>query len=197
LYCGIDRHARSMSVGVLSHDGDLVLPRHRNAAPEACLKAVAPSREGLVVAVECLFPWSWRADRCAEQGMPCVLGHALYRRAIHGGQATHDNIASHKHAALRRGGMLPQADGYPAQRRATRARLRRRTPLLRQRAARLSPVQQTHSQDTRPEIGQKMAYQANRAGGAARVSDPAGQTTRGVDLTRITPDAARRKDLAR
>jgi hypothetical protein len=47
------------------------------AAPEAFLKAVAPYRDGLVVAVECIFTWYWLADLCAEQGIPFVLGHAL------------------------------------------------------------------------------------------------------------------------
>ena len=56
-YCGIALHARSMYVCILSHDGEILLHRHMNAAPEPCLKAVAPSREGLVVAVECMFTW--------------------------------------------------------------------------------------------------------------------------------------------
>jgi hypothetical protein len=38
-----------------------------------------------------------------------VLGHALYMKAIHGGKAKHDTIDSQTIAALRRGGMLPQA----------------------------------------------------------------------------------------
>ncbi len=108
-YCGIDLHARSMYVCVLSHDGEIVLHRHMKAAPEVFLKAVAPSREGLVVAVECLFTWSWLADLCAAQGMPVVLGHALSMQAIHGGKAKHDTIDSHKMAAWLRGGMLPKA----------------------------------------------------------------------------------------
>ena len=90
------------------------------AAPEAFLKAVAPYRDGWVVAVECLFTWYWLADLCADQGIPFVLGHALYMKAMHGGKAKNDKIDSQKIAALRRGGILPQADVYPAQMRATR-----------------------------------------------------------------------------
>jgi hypothetical protein len=48
--CGIDLHARSMSVCILSHDGEIVLHRNMKAAPEAFLKAIPPYREGLVVA---------------------------------------------------------------------------------------------------------------------------------------------------
>jgi hypothetical protein len=66
-----------MYVCMVSHDGDIVLHRHMKAAPEPFLQAIAPSRDGLVVAVECLFTWYWRADLCAAEGMAFVLGHAL------------------------------------------------------------------------------------------------------------------------
>jgi transposase len=184
-----------MYVCVLSHDGEIVLHRHMKAAPEAFLKAVAPYREGLVVAVECIFTWYWLADLCAEQGIPFVLGHALDMKAIHGGKAKHDKIDSQKIAALLRGGMLPKAYVYPAQMRATRDLLRRRTHLMRKRSELLSHVQHTNSQDNLPEIGKKMAYKANREGVAERLSDPAVHKTMGVDLALITHDDALLKDL--
>jgi hypothetical protein len=86
-YCGIDLHARSMYVCILSHDGDILVHRHMKAAPEPFLKAIAPYRDSLVVAVECIFTWYWLADLCAQEGIPFVLGHALYIKAIHGGKA--------------------------------------------------------------------------------------------------------------
>jgi hypothetical protein len=58
-YCGIDLHARSIYVCILSHDGETLLHRNMKAAPEPFLKVVAPYREGLVVAVECIFTWYW------------------------------------------------------------------------------------------------------------------------------------------
>jgi hypothetical protein len=48
------------------------------AAPEPLLEAIALYREGLVVAVECMFTWYWLADLCAQEGIAFVLGHALY-----------------------------------------------------------------------------------------------------------------------
>ena len=120
-YCGIDLHARSMYVCILSHDGEIVLHRHMKAAPEAFLKAVAPYREGLVVAVECIFTGYGLADLCAQEGIPFVPGHALYMNAIHGGKAKNDKIDSQKIAAWLRGGRLPQAYVYPAEMRATRS----------------------------------------------------------------------------
>jgi len=43
-YCGIDLHARSMYVCILSHDGEILLHRNMKAAPNPFLKAVAPYR---------------------------------------------------------------------------------------------------------------------------------------------------------
>ena len=109
LYCAIDLHARSLDVCLVSHDGEILLHRQMKAAPEPFLKALAPDREGLVVAVEDLCPWSGLADLCAAQAISCVLGHALSRKAIQGGTANNDQSDAHKMAALRRGGTLPKA----------------------------------------------------------------------------------------
>ena len=56
-YCGIDLPARSLYGCLVNRDGDILVHRNMQAAPEPFLKAVAPSREGLVVAVECIFTW--------------------------------------------------------------------------------------------------------------------------------------------
>ena len=77
LYCGIDLPARSMVVCILRHAGEIWLHRTMKAGPEPVLQAVAPAREGLVVAVECLFTGSWLADLWGHEGLPVVLGHAL------------------------------------------------------------------------------------------------------------------------
>ena len=109
LYGGIDLHARRMSVCLVNHDGAIVLHKNMKAAPEPFLKAIAPYRDRLVVAVECLFTWSWLADLCAHEGLAFVRGHALSMQAIHGGKAKNDQLASQQIAVLLRGGMLPQA----------------------------------------------------------------------------------------
>src|SRR5262249_31735239 len=114
------------------------------------------------------------------------LGHALYRKAIHGGKAKNDKIDSQKIAALLRGGMLPHAYIYQVHRRPARDLLRRRTHLMRKRAELLSHVQNTNSQYHMSEIGKKIAYKANRAGVAERFDDPAVQKTIEVDLALIT-----------
>jgi transposase len=175
-----------MYLCILNQAGEILVHRNMKAAPEPFLKAVAPYRDGLVVAVECMFTWYWLADLCAQEAIPFVLGHALYMKAIHGGTAKHDTIDSQKIAALLRGGMLPQAYVYPEQMRATRDLLRRRTHLMRKRAELLAHVQTTNSQYNLPEIGKKLAYKANRAGVAQRLAEPAVQKSIEVDLALIT-----------
>jgi hypothetical protein len=102
-------------------------------------------------------PGTWLADLCAHEGLPCVLGQARPRKAIHGGTAKHDPIAAQNIAVLRRGGMLPQASGDPAARRATRDLRCRRRPRARTRGALLAPGQHTTSQDNLPALGTKLA----------------------------------------
>src|SRR5919197_4100343 len=174
-----------MYLCILNQEGEVLLHRDMKAAPGPFLKAIAPYREDLVVCVECIFTWYWLADLCAREGIPFVLGHALYMKAIHGGKAKNDKIDAHKIAVVLRGGMLPQAYVYPAAMRATRDLLRRRMSLTRKRAELLGHVQQTHSQYNLPHIGKKLAYKANRTGVVERFSDPAVQKSVEVDLALI------------
>ncbi|HSF29207.1 MAG TPA: transposase [Candidatus Tectomicrobia bacterium] len=184
-----------MSVCIVSHDGALLVHRHMPAAPAPFLQAVTPYREGRVVAVECLCTWSWLADLCAAQAIPWVLGHALSMQAIPGGQATNDTSDAPKLAAVLRGGMLPPASVSPADRRSTRDRVRRRTPLMRQRAALLAHVHKPHAPSNWPDIGKQIAAQAPREGVAERLHDPAVHKPIEVDLARMTSDDALLRDL--
>ena len=184
-YCGIDLHARWMYACILNAAGEVVVHRNLPATPEQFLAVIAPYREHLVVAVECMFTWYWLADVCAHEGVPFVLGHALYMKAIHGGKAKNDRIDAHKIAVLLRGGMLPLAYVYP---RATRDLLRRRTHLVRKRGQLLAHIQNTNSQYNLPEFGKKIAYKGNRSDLPARfavVEDPSVRKTIEVDLALI------------
>src|ERR1041384_6898321 len=95
-----------MYVCILNHDGEILVHRDMKASPETFLKAIAPYREDIVVAVECIFTWYWLADLCAHEGLPFVLGHALYRKAIPGGKAKNDKIVADNIAVQHRGGVL-------------------------------------------------------------------------------------------
>jgi len=181
-HCGIDLHARSMYLCIMDQNGTVLLHRNMRATPDAFLKAVAPYREDLVVAVECMFTWYWLADLCAAEGIAFVLGHALYMKAIHGGKAKNDRIDALKIATLLRGGMIPQAYVYPAKMRATRDLLRRRLHFTRKRAELLTHIQNTNSQYNLPAFEKKLTYPSNRGEASGRFSDPGVQRSIDVDL---------------
>src|SRR4051812_40675042 len=106
-----------MDLCILDQGGETLLPRNMPAPPETRLKAIAPYRGPIVLAAACMFTWYWLADLWAEHEIPFVLGHALSMKAIHGGKAKNDKRDAQKIAVLLRGGMLPQAYVYPAERR--------------------------------------------------------------------------------
>ena len=170
-YCGIDLHARNMYICVLDKEGKTLFHRDLATDPDVFLKAIAPFREKLVVAAECIFTWYWLADLCAREGIEFVLGHALYMKAIHGGKAKNDRIDSLKIATLLRGGMFPQAY-VPPEMRSTRDLLRRRLKLVRQRGHLLAHIQNTHHQYNLPTPKARLNYRCNREGIAEKLSDP-------------------------
>jgi transposase len=163
-YCGIDLHTRTMYVCILDAAGQVLVHRNLPAKPETFLEVIAPYREDLVVAVECIFTWYWLADLCAKEEIRFVLGHALFMKAIHGGKAKNDKIDAHKIAVLLRGGMLPQAYVYPAGMRATRDLLRRRLHIVRKRGQLLAHIQMTNHAYNLPAFAKRIAYPSNREG---------------------------------
>lgn len=184
-YCGIDLHARTMYLCILDTEGKILLHRDIRTDPDIFLKTIAPYREDLAVAVECIFTWYWLADLCSQEKIPFVLGHALYMKAIHGGKAKNDKIDAYKIAALLRGGMMPMAYVYPPEMRSTRDLLRRRTHLARKRAELLAHVQNTLHQYNLPEIGKNLGKKCNRKGVAMRFSDVSVQKSIELDLSVI------------
>jgi transposase len=184
-YCGIDLHARSMYVCLLDQAGTKLVHKNVAATPEAFLRVIAPYRDDLVVAVECIFTWYWLSDLCAREGIAFVLGHALYMKAIHGGKAKNDKIDAHKIAVLLRGGRIPMAYVYPPEMRATRDLLRRRCHLMRKRAELLAHIQNTNSQYNLPEFGKKLADKANRAGVEDHFPEPSVRKTIELDVALI------------
>jgi transposase len=184
-YCGIDLHARSIYICVMDQAGTLLLHKNLPANPDVFLKAIAPYRSDVVVAVECIFTWYWIADLCTREGIAFVLGHALYMKAIHGGKTKNDKIDSQKIAALLRGGMLPMAYTYPQAMRSTRDLLRRRMYLVHQRSELLAHIQNTNAQYNCEAFGKKIAYKSNRAGITEVFTDPMVQKSIEVDVQLI------------
>ena len=66
-YCGIDLHARTMYVCLMNHAGEILVHRNMKATPDPFLKAIAPYRDNLVVAVECMFTLYWLAESYTQK----------------------------------------------------------------------------------------------------------------------------------
>jgi len=181
-YCGIDLHTKKMYVCILDEKGEIREHRNMNTNPESFLKAIAPFREDIVVAAECMFTWYWLADLCQKEDIPFVLGHALYMKAIHGGKAKNDKIDSKKIAVLLRGGMIPMSYVYPEKMRATRDLMRRRNHLMRKRAELLAHVQNTNSQYNLDEPFGRIAVPSKRGDIVGAFEHPAVRKSMEVDL---------------
>jgi transposase len=183
-YCGIDLHARTMHVCVLDSAGAVVLDRKLPCHFASLLEAIAPFRDGIVIGVECMFGWYWVADRCGDHGIPCVVGHALYMKLIHGGKAKNDRIDAGKIARLLRGGNFPLSYVYPRGMRETRDLLRRRMYLVHKRAELITHLEILNAQNNLPPFGKKLSYAANRAELKIpeRFTDPSVQMSAMVDL---------------
>ncbi len=184
-YCGIDLHARSMYVCILDNEGNTVVHQNIKTSRSSFLAVIQPYQEDLAVAVECIFTWYWIADLCRQQGIAFVLGHALYMRAIHGGKAKNDKIDSQKIALLLKGGLIPQAYAYPAERRATRDLLRRRMHLARERADLIAHIQNTVSQYNLPPLGCRIGKKSERQEVVEHFPDPVVRQMVALDLTLI------------
>ena len=142
-YCGINLHARKMYICILDCKGDVLVHRNLDTNWEQFLHTITPYREDIAVAVECIFTWYWIDDLCRENDIPFVLGHALYMKAIRGGEAKNDKVDSCKFAVLLKDGMMPMAYVYPPEMRATRDLLRRRIHFVRKRAELLTHIRDT------------------------------------------------------
>ena len=127
--------------------------------------------------------------------MPCVRGPALSMQALHGGTAHTDQIAAHTIAVLLRGGLLPQASGCSRCAARPSGPAAAAVPLMRKRAELLAHIHNTTRQYTRPAMGQKLADQANRDGGAERFPEPAVPKSLEVDLALSGYDDQRLRDV--
>jgi transposase len=162
-YCGIDLHTRLLAVCIVDQAGTVVYRQQLPAEPQGLLDALAPFRPDVVVCVECLFAWYWVADLCQCEGIPFVVGHALYMKAIHGGKAKDDDIDAEKISRLLRGGTIPMAYVYPKGMRETRDLLRRRNYLVHKRAELITHIQIANAQYNLPAFTKKLIYANNRA----------------------------------
>ena len=181
-YCGIDLHARLLYVCILDEHGNKVVHQKIKADPHQLHKLLKPYIGQVVVGVECMHCWYWVSDFCREINVEFILGHALYMKAIHGGKAKNDKIDSYKIASLMRGGNFPLAYNYPAETRATRDLLRRRTYVMRHGSELKAHVVNTDSQYNLPAQSLNLKNVSARDGLRHYYDDPVVQRMIALDM---------------
>jgi transposase len=196
-YCGIDLHARTMYLVVLDHAGSVRLQRNLPAQPAAFLQAIAPFRPDLVVASECVHSWYWLADRCADEGIPYLLGDAWGMKAVHGNKTKSDPHDAATIARLLRGGNLPQAYVYPQQRRSLRDLLRTRLRFVRLRARTYGHVHTALRQLNLPPVSSDVKYKSKRGRITDTIPDAHVRRSVAADLELLDPLDATIRHLER
>ena len=183
-YCGVDLHARTLSLCIYDQAGKVVLEKTVAANGLVFLEAISPFRDDLVVGCECMFCWYWLADLCVDNQIAFVLGHALYMKAIYGAKAKNDKIDADKIARLLRGGNMPIAYVYPKGMRETRDLLRRRSYLVHKRSEVATHIRNTHSQYNLPACTDALSCNASRDAQAIaeRFSDASVRQSIAIDL---------------
>jgi transposase len=171
-YAGVDLHARAIFVVILDHHGQVRFAKNLPANPDAFLRAVAPFRDGLLVACECMHCWYWLADTCRDHAIPFVLGHAWAMKAVHGQKTKCDRKDAEAIARLLKGGTFPPASAYPRERRSLRDLLRARLRLVRQRAELYGHVHTARRQANLPPVASDVKYKSKRAAITAAIADP-------------------------
>ena len=100
----MDLHAKMIYLCVLDNEGKILLHRNISTQQKRFLKLIRSCREGIVVGVETIFSWYWLADLCQVEGIPFMVGHVLYMKAIHIDKTKNDELDAKKIIKLIHGG---------------------------------------------------------------------------------------------
>jgi transposase len=140
-YCGLDLSARTCQVCVVDEDLKVVVQEKVANELANITSLLEPYKEqGLEVVVESTFNWYWLVDGLQEAGYEVCLAHTLGLYMITGAKVKTDRRDALALAKLLRAGAIPKAYIYPKQTRPVRDLIRRRSRLVRLRAAELGSL---------------------------------------------------------
>lgn len=144
--CGIDLHAREMSICVKNIDGKVLMKRNVACDIKTFMNHIEPFKKSLTVGVESTYNWYWLLDDLKKHKIICALGHALYIKRMKGGKHKNDPVDASDIADMLRTNHFPLAYDYPSEMRSCRDLFRRRHFFVRKRAATYTHFQNTFSQ---------------------------------------------------
>jgi transposase len=144
--CGIDLHAKNMSVCVMDKDGKVLLKRNISCEFDVFLALIKPYKRSVTVGVESTYNWYWLLDKLKEHDISCALGHALYISRMKSSKHKNDPVDAQDIADLLRTNKFPLAYDYPQEMRDVRDLLRRRHHFVWKRAGTFTHFQNTFNQ---------------------------------------------------
>jgi transposase len=145
--CGIDLHARKMSICVMDKQGKLLFRKTLDCDFSTFLECITPYVKSVTVGVESTYNWYWLIDKLKENRINCALGHALYIKRMKSGKHKNDPVDARDIADLLRTNRFPLAYAYPQEMRNVRDLLRRRHHFVRKRAGTFTHFQNTFTQN--------------------------------------------------
>jgi transposase len=108
-YSGIDLHKDNCFITTINDAGELVQQQRVANVPEALLAYFAPLGSDHQAVVESTAGWYWLNDLLEDHGIPLVLAHAKYLKAISYAKVKTDKVDSHTLATLLRMNLIPRA----------------------------------------------------------------------------------------
>lgn len=145
-YCGIDLHAKSLYVCIISHNNEKLLHKEIPANTESLMDLLKPFLNEIIIGAESMLCWYWLSNFCDKNNIEFVLGHPTYMRAIQSGKTKNDRIDSYKIAHILKAGSFPLAYKSPENIRHTRDLLRRRSKFVKNNAELKSHIKNTAHQ---------------------------------------------------
>jgi transposase len=108
-YSGIDLHKDNCFITTINDNGDVVGQERVPNIPDALLAYFGRLGSEHKTVVESTMGWYWLNDLLEEHGIPMVLAHAKYLKAISYAKVKTDKVDSHTLATLLRMNLIPQA----------------------------------------------------------------------------------------
>ena len=108
-YSGIDLHKDNCFITTINDAGELVQQERVANVPEMLLAYFARLGSEHQAVVESTTGWYWLSDLLDTHGIPLVLAHAKYLKAISYAKVKTDKVDSHTLATLLRLDLIPRA----------------------------------------------------------------------------------------
>jgi transposase len=142
LYSGVDLHRRVIVLCTVDENGTIIGRTKIKTQPDLVTAYFHQWSAEHRAVVECTTGWYWFCDLLRSIGVPVVLAHAKYLKAISYAKVKTDAVDAQTLAQLLRMGYIPEAHQLPPEYRAMRDLLRQRMVMERKRT---SIIQRVHS----------------------------------------------------